>query len=171
LLAPASHPWPGGVSWYYGAATSRLTGVAFRWLLVPWAAQFVVRHGLASVFFPGPIPADYARRTGLTLFLRPWEFLYNAEDVEDFKGHVERLSKSYPEIRRPTAILTGDRDQVVFADIHAFGCFRDVPGATLQVLPNVGHSPHYQRPEQVVAAIVEIDRRAQDLLLARQFAR
>jgi pimeloyl-ACP methyl ester carboxylesterase len=170
LLAPASHPWPGGVSWYYNAATSRLMGPAFRWLLVPWAAQFYLRQGLAGVFSPGPTPVDYADLTGVALVLRPRHFLYNSEDVADFAAHVERLHKSYPNIRRPTAILTGDRDQVVYADIHSFGCFRDIPGATLRVLPNVGHSPHYGCPEEVIAAIVEVDRRAHDLLLAPQFA-
>jgi pimeloyl-ACP methyl ester carboxylesterase len=171
LLAPASHPWPGGISWYYHVATSRWIGPAFRWLIVPWAAQIYLRRGLAGVFSPGPTPANYAGLTGVALVLRPWQFLYNAEDVADFAAHVQRLHKSYPNIRRPTAILTGDRDQVVYADIHSFGCFRDIPGATLKVLPNVGHSPHYERPEEVIAAIVEVDRRARDLLLARQFAR
>ena len=161
LLAPASHPWPGGVHWYYHVATSPLTGPAFRWLVVPWAAQAYLRRGLRSVFSPNSTPLNYADRTGLALVLRPWEFLHNAEDVADFEGHVERLCKSYPNIRTPTAILTGDRDQVVYADIHSFGCYRDIRGATLQVLPGVGHSPHYACPDEVVAAIVELDRRAE----------
>jgi len=160
LLSPASHPWRGGVAWYYNFATAPLVGTLFRWLVVPWAAQLYLTAGLRGVFSPDPIPPNYGRRTGVAMVLRPWEFLYNSEDVADFESHVERLCKSYPNIRRPTAILTGDRDLVVYADIHSFGCFRDVPGATLQVLSNVGHSPHWTRPDEVVAAIVEVDRRA-----------
>ena len=30
LLSPVSHPWPGGVAWYYTLAASRALGPLFR---------------------------------------------------------------------------------------------------------------------------------------------
>ena len=51
-------------------------------------------------------------------------------------------------------------DGVVYAKIHSAGCARDVPGATLTVLPGVGHSPHHSAPDSVVAAILEVEARA-----------
>jgi len=63
-------------------------------------------------------------------------------------------------IRVPTAIITGDHDGVVYAKIHSAGCARDIPGATLTVLPGVGHSPHHSAPDSVVAAILEVEARA-----------
>ena len=75
--------------------------------------------------------------------LRPWHFLANAEDVVDFEAHVRACSRATGKVRAPTAILTGDRDQVVYADIHSFGCHRDIPGATLNVIQGLGHSPHF----------------------------
>ena len=162
LLAPVSHPWPGGVSWYYPWAASRLWGPLFRWLIALPAGLCVLPRGVASVFAPSPAPPDYIERTRLPLMLRPWTFRANAEDVTALKGHVTALSKRYREIDKPTAIVTGDQDGVVYAHIHSVGCERDIPGATLTILEGVGHSPHYSAPEQVIEAILGVDRRARE---------
>jgi pimeloyl-ACP methyl ester carboxylesterase len=92
--------------------------------------------------------------------LRPWHFRSNAEDVVDVAAHVAVLSKRYGAIRAPTAILTGDRDRIVNPQTHATNCARDIPGATLQMLEGVGHSPHHGSPERVIEAVLEVDRRA-----------
>jgi len=160
LLAPVSHPWPGGVALYYQVAASPWIGPLFNWLIVPWVASLYLPFGLASVFAPQPTPDNYAERTKLRLLMRPRQFRANAEDVVDIEAHVDRLHRRWREIRVPTTVLTGDKDSVVYAHIHSVGSARDVPGATLQVLEGVGHSPHYSDPEAVVAAIEEIDRRA-----------
>ena len=153
LVAPATHPWPGGVS-----RRTRFFALPF---IGPLAAEFaVVPLGLAlagpairAVFAPDPVPEDYARRTGALLAIRPKTFLANARDVVDLNAHLLRLSARYHEIRAPTEILTGDRDPIVSAAIHAYGLARDIPGARLTVLPGAGHMPHWSRTRQIVAAI------------------
>jgi len=162
LLAPVSHPWPGGVLWYYNLAASKLWGPLFRWLIVLPAGLLTMRGGVASVFEPGPTPVDYIVRTRLPLVLRPAHFRANAEDVHDIARHVAVLSKRYGAIRAPTAIVTGDKDSVVYAHIHSTGSARDIPGATLRVLEGVGHSPHYSARDVVIEAILEVDRRASE---------
>jgi pimeloyl-ACP methyl ester carboxylesterase len=160
LLAPASHPWPGGVGWHYSLAATPGLGWLFRHLVVMPAGLMTMEAGVASVFAPDKPPADYAEATKLALVLRPAQFLANAEDVVDLKPHIEALAPQYARIRAPTAIVTGDSDSVVYTHIHSLGCARDIPGATLTVLNGVGHSPHHSAPDSVVAAIVEVERRA-----------
>ena len=92
--------------------------------------------------------------------LRPRHFRANAEDVVATEAQVAALSPRYPTIRAPTAIVTGDRDGVVYAHIHSVGCARDIPGATLRTLAGVGHCPHYAAPDRVVETILEAERRA-----------
>jgi pimeloyl-ACP methyl ester carboxylesterase len=166
LLAPASHPWPGGVSWYYTLAATRGFGWLFRHLVVMPIGLLTMRSGVDSVFAPGRSPADYIDATKLPLVLRPAQFLANAEDVVDLKSFVVDWAPRYGEIGAPTAIVTGDSDGIVYTHIHALGCARDIPGATLTTLKGVGHSPHHSAPESVVAAILEVERRA----LAREAA-
>jgi pimeloyl-ACP methyl ester carboxylesterase len=166
LLAPVSHPWVGGVLWYYTVAASRRIGPLFRWLVVVPAGLLTLSGGLRPVFDPGPAPPDYIERTRLRLMLRPWHFKYNAEDVVDIEAHVAVLSQRYGTIRAPTAVVTGDRDCIVHPGIHAKGCVRDIPGATLKVLEGVGHSPHHGAPESVVEIILQVDRRAREASMA-----
>jgi pimeloyl-ACP methyl ester carboxylesterase len=160
LLAPVSHPWPGGVDWRYTLAAAPGLGWGFRQLIVPPAGLMTMAAGVRSVFAPNPTPADYIKATKLALVLRPAHFLANAQDVADLKGFVTALAPRYGEIRAPTAIVTGDRDAIVYAHIHSAGCVRDIAGATLTVLKGIGHSPHHSAPESVVAAILEVERRA-----------
>src|SRR6202041_1920301 len=94
LLAPVSHPWVGGVLWYYTVAASRRIGPLFRWLVVVPAGLLTLSGGLRPVFDPGPAPPDYIERTRLRLMLRPWHFKYNAEDVVDMEAHVAVLSNA-----------------------------------------------------------------------------
>lgn len=160
LLAPVSHPWPGGVAWYYRLAASPILGPAFRRLVVLPVGLASIRSGVRGVFAPNSAPKDYVEATRLPLVFRPNHFRANAEDVVAAEAFVAELSPRYPTIRAPTAIVTGDRDGVVYARIHSAGCARDIPGATLTVLPGVGHSPHHSAPEPVVAAILEVEARA-----------
>jgi pimeloyl-ACP methyl ester carboxylesterase len=160
LLAPVSHPWPGGVAWHYHLAASRVFGAAFCWLVVPLAGLVAMRGGVREVFAPNPAPPDYIDATRTPLVLRPRHFRANAEDVVATKTNVAALSPRYPTIRVPTAIVTGDQDGVVYTHIHSVGCARDIPGATLTTLPGVGHSPHHVAPDAVIAAILEVEARA-----------
>jgi len=160
LLAPVSHPWPGGVAWYYRLAASRRFGPTFRRLLVLPAGLLSMRGAVREVFAPSSPPRGYIVATRLPLVFRPRHFRANAEDVVAAEAHVAALSPRYPTIRVPTAIVTGDHDGVVYAKIHSAGCARDIPGATLTVLPGVGHSPHHSAPDSVVAAILEVEARA-----------
>ncbi len=160
LLAPVSHPWRGGVSWYYTAAALPGLGALFRWLVVPLAGLAVMRRGLVEVFAPNAVPPDYISRARLPLVLRPGQFKANAEDFVVLCEAARALAPRYGEIAAPTAILMGAEDGLVSVDIHARALEREIPGAILRVLPGIGHSPHFAAPEAVVAAIMETARAA-----------
>ena len=160
LLAPVSHPWPGGVSWYYDVGSSRLWGPLFRWCVALPGGLLSMNSGVRGVFEPAPAPPNYIERTRLPLFLRPWHFKSNAEDVADTLGYVKTLHTRYGAINAPTAIVTGAQDGVVSPSIHSQALKREIPGATLRLLEGVGHSPHYTATDEVIAAILEVDARS-----------
>jgi pimeloyl-ACP methyl ester carboxylesterase len=160
LLAPVSHPWKGGVSWYYTAATAPVVGALFRWLVAPVAGLASLSGALVEVFAPNAVPEDYARRTRVALLFRPRQFRANAEDFVALCAAAAALAPRYKEITAPTAIVMGAEDGLVSADIHARVCARDISGATLALLPGIGHSPHFAAPEAVVEAILDVERRA-----------
>jgi pimeloyl-ACP methyl ester carboxylesterase len=159
LLSPVSHPWKGGVSWYYKVAAAPFLGALFRWLIVPLAGLGSLRGGLRDVFAPNSVPSAYIHRTRLPLLFRPRHFRANAEDFVGLHAAAAALSPRYGEISAPTAIVMGAQDTLVSADIHARACAREIRDATLQLLDGVGHSPHFSAPDAVIAAILDVERR------------
>ena len=160
LLSPVSHPWPGGVAWYYELGAHRWLGPPFRRLLILPAGLVMMRGAVAGVFAPNPAPEGFVEATGLPLVLRPLHFRANCEDVAHAEAAVAAMSPRYGEIRAPTEVVTGDSDGVVYAHIHSAGLARDIPGARLTTLQGVGHSPHYVAPERIAAIILAAEERA-----------
>src|ERR1044072_8246427 len=119
LLAPVTHPWPGGIAWFYSLASTPVIGPLFaRTVVLPIAFPFL-QTAARSVFAPQPMPEDYVRRSALALLLRPSVFVANARDVARLKESVTRQSPRYGEIAAPIVIVTGDRDKILAADISS----------------------------------------------------
>lgn len=159
FVAPATHPWPGGVSWTYRIAARPIIGRLFAWTLVYPIGIVTLEKAMAGVFHPEPVPERYRTSAHIELVLRPSAFIANAEDVADLKANVTALAPRYPEITAPTVIVTGDRDAVVWPSIHSEGLKRDIAGAELVLLPGAGHMPHHTHPDAVVAAIARVTER------------
>ena len=163
LISPVTHPWPGGIAWYYHVAATPVVDEIFSRLISLPVGLASLQTGIEHVFAPQKPPANFLQITGVPLVLRPETFMANAEDVAGLEDFVTLQAPRMPQIRLPVAIVTGDQDKVVLTHIHSYGSARDIPGATLKVLPGVGHSPHHSDPDAVVASIVEVaDRVAVD---------
>lgn len=160
LLAPVTHPWPGGIEWYYHAASAPVLGALFVNTLAVPVGLSVLETGAASVFAPQPMPPDYLERARIALLMRPSTFAANAQDVAGLHAFVSRQQERYSTIAVPTSIITGDTDDTVSPTIHSAAIARQIPDARHIVLPNVGHQPHYAAPELVTAEIDTVIRLA-----------
>lgn len=167
LLAAATHPWPGGAtSWYYKLSTVPVVGRIFTETLA-WPGG-MLRMSAASecVFAPNPMPEAYLDEAAIPLVLRPTAFRWNAVDVAGLYDHVVEASKRYGEIDAPTVVISGNRDTVVYEEIHSVGLARDIPGAELVWVDNLGHKPDWIASDLVVAAIEKVAGGAVDLYAA-----
>lgn len=156
FLAPATHPWPGGIAWYYNLTQRPLLGPLFAATLALPAGLTRIESGSACVFAPNPKPDDYASKTAPALVLRPKAFRANAIDVANLKPYVTRVAPRYTEIKTPTVIITGDSDSVVLAHIHSEGLARDIGGAELVWIRNLGHKPDHVTTRLAVSAIEKV---------------
>ena len=93
------------------------------------------------VFSPNKVPDDYLRRAEIPLVLRPGAFRSNAIDVAGLYDYALKAAPHYKEIEAPTVVISGDRDTVVYARIHSVGLERDIAGAQLVWVHNLGHKP------------------------------
>lgn len=156
FVAPASHPWPGGVDWFYGIAARPIVGWLFTRLVSLPAGWFQVQSGVDGVFAPEASRPGYAERLVPRLLLRPSSFRANAEDVYHLKPFVTQEAATYEQIDMPVHIITGDADQVVWPSIHSDGLERDIEGAVQTVIEGGGHMPHQTHPDIVIDAISAI---------------
>jgi pimeloyl-ACP methyl ester carboxylesterase len=156
LLAPASHPYPGGNAWHAELGATPILGPAFAWLFVPVVGPPLGQAGVPAGFAPAEPPQDYAQRVGLGLLFRPSQFVANAQDVVATNREFAAQSPRYPSIAAPTIIITPDRDNVVSPTIHAQALAAAIPAAELITLPGAGHAPQWSRPEACLAAVDRI---------------
>jgi pimeloyl-ACP methyl ester carboxylesterase len=155
LLAPVTHPWPGGIAWFNRLASTPVVGPLFARTIVLPAAFPLLDRLAQAVSAPQAMPDDYVRRSALALLLRPSTFIANASDVARLKDSVIRQSPRYAEITAPTVIIVGDRDTIVSPEIHSRALAKTLAHARLIVLPGVGHALQHVAADIVVA---EIDR-------------
>jgi pimeloyl-ACP methyl ester carboxylesterase len=163
FLAPATHPWPGDVDWYYDIAKLPVVGWLFSHIVAMPAGLTRIESGSLSVFDPNPRPLDYVDATGPALVLRPATFRNNAIDVASLLDYVRRVQPRYREIRTPTVIVTGDSDGIVYEEIHSRGLARDIAGSELVWIRNLGHKPDYIVTDLAIEAIEKIAGRDRDL--------
>jgi pimeloyl-ACP methyl ester carboxylesterase len=164
FLAAATHPWPGGrTSWYYRLAAIPLVGPLFSGTVAYPAGARRLPAAAECVFSPNRVPDSYTARAAIPLVLRPKSFRANAIDVESLFRFASRNAPRYRQIAAPAVIISGDSDTVVYEEIHSRGLARDIPGAELLWVRNLGHKPDWIAPDLVVAAIEKLSGRARDL--------
>jgi pimeloyl-ACP methyl ester carboxylesterase len=149
LVAAATHPWPGGVAWYYSSATHPLTSPLFLRTLVAPVGLAAIDQGIRAIFAPQePVPG-YAEAIGAGLLMRPSQFRANAEDMTGLHAFVTEQSPHYDAIDVPVGIVTGTADAVV-PDLHSRTIHRQIRGSRLTLLPGIGHMPHHVATDHVV---------------------
>ena len=154
FLAPATHPWPGGAtSWYYDLTTIPVIGRLFSETLTYPAGTLQMTDATTCVFSPNKVPDNYLSAASIPLVLRPAAFRANATGVAGLYSYALSAAPHYNEITAPTVVISGDRDKVVYAHIHSVGLVRDISGAELVWVHNLGHKPDWIAPDLVVGAI------------------
>ncbi len=162
LVAPVTHPWPGGVAWYYNFTRLPIIGPIFAHAIAPVAGYFSIDAAIDSVFAPAQPPPGYRDGIGAGLVLRPYNFQANAADVASLLPQVTAQSSRYGEINTPTIIFVADADAVVSPQIHARTIAAQLPHAKLIEIKGAGHAPHQTRPDIVMPALIDFLRTVQD---------
>jgi len=156
VLAGATHPWKGPVSWYHRMLAKPIIGSIFLWMVVLPFGRLLAKAGVQSTFTPDRAPEGYEEALGLSLLFRPGHFRNNSIDTSNLRTHLARQSLRYDEIAVPTIIVTGNRDQTVMAKLHSYALHEQISGSELIKLQGVGHMPHHVRPDIVIDALTRL---------------
>ncbi|TZG34972.1 alpha/beta hydrolase [Agrobacterium sp. B1(2019)] len=168
FLSPAVYPWPGGIAWYYTAASAPVTGPLFSAFVAPPAGFLALDQATRGVFAPNNRPPDYVEATRAWAALRPKAFRHNAQEVAALNGWARSAAPNYSKIKAPTIIITGDTDNVVSPEIHSRQFARDIDRSILIVVKNLGHKSDYVARDLVVEAIEKLAGKRGDLHTAQK---
>jgi pimeloyl-ACP methyl ester carboxylesterase len=160
LLAAVTHPWPGGIAWYYTLGAMPVVGRLFARVAALPVGELLLEYGARDVFLPQAMPPGYLQGAGIRLLLRPHEFVANAQDVAILKRFVTAQAPHYGRIVAPTVVLSGDADVTVSPDLHSRTIAAALPDARLVILPGIGHMPHHVATDTVIEAIDSVSARA-----------
>jgi pimeloyl-ACP methyl ester carboxylesterase len=163
FLSPATHPWPGGIEWYYGITKTPVLGWLFATLVAPPIGLVSIDKATKYVFAPNPRPDSYIEDTAAYLAIRPAAFRNNAIDIANLLEYVKRVAPRYKEIKAPTVIITGDADRVVLPEIHSRQLHEAIKGSTLLRIHNLGHKPDYIVTDLAISAIESLAGKKRDL--------
>jgi pimeloyl-ACP methyl ester carboxylesterase len=156
LISPVTHPWPGHIAWYYRLSATPFVGPLFAHTVALPLGLILMDGASKGAFAPQSAPDDYARRAAISLVLRPRQFLANARDVAALKAFVAAQAPDYRNLRTPTVIITGDRDDTVWPQTHAHAIAAVLPNGRLLVLDGLGHMPHHAASDVIVDAIDQL---------------
>jgi pimeloyl-ACP methyl ester carboxylesterase len=163
FLSPATHPWPGGIDWYYRLASTPVIGWLFSHSLVIPIGLKRMEGVTHSIFRPNPRPDRYVETTAPSLVLRPKTFRHNAADIASLHGYLTEEARHYSSINAPVVIITGDSDDIVMEELHSRALERDIAGAELVTIRNLGHKPDYIATDVAIAAMERLAGLACDL--------
>jgi pimeloyl-ACP methyl ester carboxylesterase len=163
FLSPATHPWPGGIDWYYDIANIPVVGTIFCNTITLPAGLLQMDAGIRQVFQPNPVPKNYAENAAIPLVLRPDNFCDNARDVANLLAYVRKAQPHYKEITAPTIIITGDSDDIVYEELHSRGLKRDIAGSELYWIRGLGHKSDYIATDLAIAALEKLSGQPRDL--------
>ncbi|HEX2573365.1 MAG TPA: alpha/beta fold hydrolase [Polyangia bacterium] len=121
---------------------------------MPWLGQNAPlrRTVLRDTFHERFVPSDAV----IERYWRPWRIRGRAPYIRALLNQPRVLDQELPglaTIRTRAHVLHGDGDRVVPAEVGR-GLARRLPDAILHVLAGTGHSPHIERPDETLDAIL-----------------
>ena len=114
--------------------------------------------GVKASFSPAPVP-EAVTALPVALSLRPSQIRATAADTALMVPGAMSLSGRYGELAVPVVILAGAGDRIVHPGRHAERLVVEIAGAELRIVPDQGHMLHYAVPEQVIAAVNDVQNR------------
>jgi pimeloyl-ACP methyl ester carboxylesterase len=131
-------------------------GTLMRWTVSPWLGRAMWPLMLRRLFGPREIPAAF-KRYPAWMSLRPSQLAASAGDSARMIPEAVMLTAAAPELHVPVAIVAGHDDRYVSAGWQSVRLHHQLPTSTLRIVPGAGHMVHHAAPEEIAAAVREVD--------------
>jgi pimeloyl-ACP methyl ester carboxylesterase len=122
-------------------------------------------------FAPREIPERFSREFPLALALRPWQILATSADAAMMVEAAAQLEDTYRSISVPTAIVSGDADEITDLRRQSFRLHTRVPASKMRIHAGIGHMVHYFAPNAIINAIDTVSVGSRDYYWRRELGR
>ena len=114
----------------------------------------VVKDNLAKAFAPGFDVPDQFVKDFRKMTYTSYDHSHDASgDFNQQRAVADRLAKA----RKPLLVIFGSEDDLV--DPKTASEYSKVPGSSVTLVPNAGHTPMFEKPAQTAALIQDFARR------------
>ncbi len=140
LIAPATHPQDHVPPVFRGLEIR--SGLLRR--LVAWTLAIPMSIAyrdlvLGVVFGPQPVPADFAKKGGGLLVLRPRSFIAASRDLVAATDDFGDMTARYQSLAVPVGILFGASDRILDPVAHGEALAKKLPSADFELIEGGGH--------------------------------
>lgn len=131
-------------------------GDALRTTVAPLAAKALAPKAIERIFEPNRPTQRFQAQYPVDLAVRPSQIRALAEENGLLVEAARRLAPGYAAITCPTFILAGAGDRIVDTAQHSSRLAREIAGAELHVIEDVGHMLPHVRSDAVLGAIERV---------------
>jgi pimeloyl-ACP methyl ester carboxylesterase len=132
-----------------------VVGDVLRYTVSPLISRALWPAMTKRVFSPKPVDSQFDAFP-IWMALRPKQLRAAAAETAMMIPSAASLSGRYAELKVPSVIIAGTEDKIVDAGHNSERLSERVALSRLELVPDVGHMPHYAHPEKVMAAIDDI---------------
>lgn len=92
----------------------------------------------AAIFYPDPVPKDFAVAGGAALSARPKSYMSGSFELQHALRDLYRMVSRYPTMQLPVSILFGRQDHVLSPTLNGETTATQIPGSVLELIDG-GH--------------------------------
>ena len=153
ISAPVMDWGGGGIGAHYHVGGRAGLGDLLAQLVRFTATESYLTDAIETVFEPQDLPCRYLKDGGVQLALRPHTFRTNSAMMLRLYRQMAEQAPRNEQVSVPLEIIHGDADTIVPAFVHAGPLSKLLPHARLTLMRGIGHMPHHEKPEAILAAI------------------
>jgi len=128
---------------------SAVTRLAVRVTPPSWRARFVLEHLFVD---RSRVNSERVERYASGMRMPGADYASATVAAQILPADFAEATRIIPTIDVPTQIIWGERDRAVPVEF-AWRLHREIRGSAIALIPEVGHMPHEERPQQVLAVL------------------
>jgi pimeloyl-ACP methyl ester carboxylesterase len=161
LLSGYYYPMPRPRTKGRSASSIPFVDDVVRQTVMPFVWRMTAPGAVKRIFAPCAVPERFQRAYSLADALRPSQMRAVEEEAAMLTEAARALSELYRELSIPVRLMAGSDDRIVETAQHSARLHQELASSTFRVVPDCGHMVHHAAPEEVIEAIITVDRARQ----------